>query len=529
MSRIKFNIAAKCDKAGRQENQDNYWVCPDLSKAQSSFDDIIGLDIDTILSDNGALLVVADGMGGMNAGDKASEIVVETIKECFSHIPQDILKDDKQIQTFIRESIIRADKNIKGYAKANTFAEGLGSTIVLTWLLGEKVYCAWCGDSRIYRYNPNNELVRLSHDHSYVQELVDEGKIPIEDAFEHPDSNIVTRGLGDNGEEANPEFRVYDICERDVLLLCSDGLCGLLRDKEIEDIISVNSSSTKDALSALWKAGEKAGWSDNATIGLLQVVEGGNLPKGIAVGYPESKVAPKKKATNTNNKEEKNKPNVFSKLFSPPYLYLVALLAVLILGSALYITFDTKDNKGKSSFEFTTGQPKDPTSHSSNCHDETPLEDSIKNNNEGNNNDNGKNKTPIPNRNSNTPNGNVGAQNSEGNSSNMNGHTDNERTTQTQPDARYIQLLNSTINDYKHIRYEVWPTVQREGNITDVEKSKIKNFINNVESLTKLNNPSYKCLDAKSKADLSTISDFAKELKRELPCIPLCNDGEDSY
>ena len=65
----------------------------------------------------------------------------------------------------------------------------------------------------------------MSHDHSYVQSLVDEGRIPEEEAFDHPDGNIITKALGDNGNKADPELRIYDVYQRDVFLLCSDGLC----------------------------------------------------------------------------------------------------------------------------------------------------------------------------------------------------------------------------------------------------------------------------------------------------------------
>ena len=337
MARISFNIAAKCDKAGRSQNQDNYWLCPDLSKINDSYDKTIGKDKDVVLSDKGALLVVADGMGGMNAGEKASELVIKGVQHGFSNIPDSILGNDEQMKSFIRDVIVESDKSVKEYAKLHREAEGLGSTIVLLWLWGEKAYCGWCGDSRIYRYNPNNELVRLSHDHSYVQDLVDNRKIEPEEAFDHPDGNIVTRALGDNGEKANPELAVYDIFERDVFLLCSDGLCGLLQDKQIEEIVSLNCSSTKDALAALWQAGEAAGWSDNATIELLCVVEGGKHPRGVAVGYPDKRKPVENKGDKTTKQESQEHTNKGMKRFlKPPYLYVIAAIAILVLGFVIF-------------------------------------------------------------------------------------------------------------------------------------------------------------------------------------------------
>lgn len=284
MSRITFNVAAKCDKAGRSQNQDNFWVCPDLEHPLSTAG--TGNDTDVELSPRGALLVVADGMGGMNSGEVASQYVIDGIKKRFSDIPADVFASDDTIIRFLTQTIAEADNSIKQYAVAHRESEGMGATVALVWMLGEKAYCAWCGDSRIYCYNPQNSLVRLSHDHSFVQRLVDEGKISADEAFDHPDSNIITRSLGDSGEPAKPETRIYPLHRRDVLLLCSDGLCGLINDSQIEGILAENCTSSQDALRALWNAGEKAHWTDNATIEVACVTEGGVTPARNGEGYP---------------------------------------------------------------------------------------------------------------------------------------------------------------------------------------------------------------------------------------------------
>ena len=321
MSRIIFNLAAKCDAAGRSQNQDNYWVCPDLTEWNVPTDKVLGTDEDVELSEKGALLVVADGMGGMNAGEVASKLVIDGIKKKFSNVPDSILTNEAEIMSFIHTAIVESDESIKKYAKEHKEAEGLGSTIVLLWLLNGRAFCGWCGDSRIYRFNPNNELVRLSHDHSYVQSLVDEGKISEEEAFDHPDGNIISKALGDNGNKAEPEIRVYDVYSRDVFMLCSDGLCGLLQDSELNDIISRDCTSSKETLNFLWKEGEKVGWSDNATIDVLCIVDGGKPAKGRPDGYP--KIAKK-----PVDRKDQHKPqivsggdNIVAKLLKPPYSF----------------------------------------------------------------------------------------------------------------------------------------------------------------------------------------------------------------
>ena len=111
--------------------------------------DILGTDEDVELSDKGALLVVADGMGGMNAGEVASQLVIEGIKKKFSKIPDSLLSNEAEIMSFIHSAIVESDESIKKYAKEHREAEGLGSTIVLLWLLNGRAFCGWCGDSRI--------------------------------------------------------------------------------------------------------------------------------------------------------------------------------------------------------------------------------------------------------------------------------------------------------------------------------------------------------------------------------------------
>lgn len=339
MSHIIYNVAAKCDKAGRSQNQDNYWVCPNLEKIGDISN--VGNDHDIELSAKGALLVVADGMGGMKSGEKASEFVIEGIKKKFSNIPEDILGNDNAIISFIKEAIVESDGIIKAYAKDHRESEGMGSTIVLVWLLGEKAYCGWCGDSRIYCYNPQNTLVRLSHDHSYVQSLVDEGKISEEDAFDHPDGNIITRSLGDSGEKANPETKIYPIHRRDVFLLCSDGLCGLLTDENIESLLSDNCTSSEDALKALWQAGEKEGWSDNVTIEVACVTDGGATPTRKAVGYSEKKPQPLSEGKSDGIKKDTNlMPNFWAN--NKQYFIIVGVVALIAIGLIWYFSIDKK-------------------------------------------------------------------------------------------------------------------------------------------------------------------------------------------
>lgn len=267
---ILFRMAARCEAAGRPNNEDNYQLDDNLSDNSWGFT----ADTEVSLGEKGALLVVCDGMGGMNAGEVASDIAVKTIKEWFT---TDKLTDAVVAAPckYIASAIVAADAAIKAHSKTNPDTEGMGSTIVLAWLLGQKVYVGWCGDSRCYRFNPALGLERLSHDHSYVQELVDAGKLTEELAFDHPNNNIITRSLGDPRGAAQPDCKEFDLYNQDIILLCSDGLCGTLRDNEIAELIKQHQTSMQECRDALWNADEAAGWTDNTTIALAQIISGG--------------------------------------------------------------------------------------------------------------------------------------------------------------------------------------------------------------------------------------------------------------
>jgi len=277
MKDIRLRFAARCEAAGRNQNEDNYLLDDDLSNPEWGFQS----DKEINLSDKGSLLVVCDGMGGMNAGEVASSIAVDVIKDNFqtSRLTDQVLKNENSICQYIRSVIQKADEAVKTVSNADETKAGMGSTVVMAWILGEKIYVGWCGDSRAYRYNPQTGLERLSHDHSFVQELVDKGELTEELAFDHPNNNIITRSLGDPRGLVQPDVKVFDIHQDDIILLCSDGLCGCLRDREIFSIIENNTHSMLALRDALWKADEAAGWHDNVTTVLAQITAGPILVK----------------------------------------------------------------------------------------------------------------------------------------------------------------------------------------------------------------------------------------------------------
>ena len=303
---IKIRLAARCEAAGRPENEDNFQVAENLSVSNTGFttDKIFSLDT------KGTLLLVCDGMGGMNAGEVASAIAVETIKNLFAPqlLTDEILANDDSICTYMKNTIIKADHKIKDEASKDEAKYGMGSTAVMAWLIGNKVYVAWCGDSRCYRYNSTTGLEQLSHDHSYVQDLVDSGQLSADLAFDHPNKNIITRSLGTPHGSARPDAKVYDLHAGDVILLCSDGLSDSLRDNEIEQSINRSLTSMAECRDALWHDSKQAGWHDNVTIVLAQIIENDNVKQAD----PQPQAQSSKVTTETSEQKTEQKESTIT-------------------------------------------------------------------------------------------------------------------------------------------------------------------------------------------------------------------------
>lgn len=350
--KIIFRLTAFSAAAGKYNpeapldgNEDNFYVDDDLS------DDVPGRfqsDVDVSMSDCGCLMVVADGMGGMNAGEVASEIAIDTVKDYFSpgKINPKMAESPAERRRYLELVIKEADRRIKKDAKENPAHEGMGSTIILAWIVGDKLTLSWCGDSRAYRFNPTNGLEPLSRDHSFVQELVNQGALRYEDTFEHPQGNIVTRSLGDPNNSAKPETKQYEVYNEDIILLCSDGLSGVLRDRKtkdangnfypgenIEDIMASHTSSMTECRDALLDAAEKADWYDNVTVLLCQIERGASKAP---------KITREEKHNSVVDSEGNKRKHLRSKilLWSGCLLFLV----VILCGAFYYLGTKKGDN-----------------------------------------------------------------------------------------------------------------------------------------------------------------------------------------
>lgn len=342
MKQIKFRLTAYTDPAGKRNdelpykgNEDNFYVDADLSNdVQGEFSS----DKVQVLSKQGCLLTVADGMGGANAGEVASKIAIDTVKEFFGKekIKAQKFETAKQRAAYMEKLVVQASRNICKKAAADSACEGMGSTIIMGWLCGNELTVTWCGDSRAYVLR-DGVLCQVSNDHSYVQQLVDEHKITRDEAFDHPYGNIITRSLGDPDKDAEPDSITMKVYKGDIILVCSDGLSGVLRDSTIQDIINGNRDSMVACREALWEAAEKADWYDNVTAILCEVTEGEKLPAAEAAKWKE-KAAEQNGVILDSGNEDPGLERLGKKISKKRLLKIaVACLCVLVLGVGVLI------------------------------------------------------------------------------------------------------------------------------------------------------------------------------------------------
>lgn len=252
----------------REGNEDNFIVTENISNA-----DWILPKEDYNNPPQGSLLAVADGMGGLNAGEVASKAAVEAIREYFSKLPSPAGNETK-ILTLIKNAILQAHRAVLKTAGKDPQLQDMGTTLIVGWLIDGKAYISWSGDSRCYYFREATGLQQLSKDHSYVQTLVDEGKISEEQAFFHPQSNIVLQSLGDNERPPVPDTAMLPLVTGDIILLCSDGLNGMITNAEIEAILRSNQDDLRTCCDKLIEAANEAGGGDNITVVLAKVIQG---------------------------------------------------------------------------------------------------------------------------------------------------------------------------------------------------------------------------------------------------------------
>lgn len=231
----------------RKQNQDSIFICDDF--------------------ENVKYFIIADGMGGVNGGEIASTTAISAIKSYIDENIYDIELVEDQINDLIRGAISRANKEIYEIAEKDETYKGMGTTVILAITFGNRVYIGHIGDSRLYRIR-KNIIRQLTTDHSYVQALLKEGTITKEQAYNHPQKNILLKVVGCE-PYIEPDILVKGFLKDDVLLMCTDGLTNMLTNEEIFNIITNEKNNLENTCKHLIDAANGNGGNDNISVILV--------------------------------------------------------------------------------------------------------------------------------------------------------------------------------------------------------------------------------------------------------------------
>jgi serine/threonine protein phosphatase PrpC len=220
-------------------------------------------DSDSDFRLKGRLAVVADGMGGYEGGQEASRLAVETVRSVYDNA------FGADPQATLLEAFQSAHQNIQRFATEHPQFYGMGTTCTAVSMVERQLYFAHVGDSRLYLIR-GDSITRLTRDHSYVGRLVESGIVRSEDAESHPQRHILTAALG-SGREVTPHIPEHPVLleERDTILLCTDGLWGLVGDPELASVVQTNPPA--EACQKLVAMALERGGPDNITVLVLRI------------------------------------------------------------------------------------------------------------------------------------------------------------------------------------------------------------------------------------------------------------------
>jgi protein phosphatase len=211
------------------------------------------------------VFLVADGMGGHSSGEVASSIVTRVFGDDLREAGAQQWPCEDDVRDKLVATISRADNDIKAHAFANRHCHGMGTTVVAAARLREEVHVAHAGDSRAYRLR-GGRLEQLTRDHSLVSELIEQGRLKPEEAENFAHKSVITRALGQKGNN-KPDHLRFEPQQGDVLLLCSDGLSGVVPDSRIAEILAgANQGNLDDVCRQLIDETLAGGAPDNVTV-----------------------------------------------------------------------------------------------------------------------------------------------------------------------------------------------------------------------------------------------------------------------
>lgn len=225
-------------------------------------------------SDDSYLYIVADGMGGHNAGEVASSMAVNEVAAYIRENIEALRLGDKEIQDLIRDAILYANDKVYKTSIIKSSCLGMGTTLSMVLIKGGSLYIGHVGDSRVYLIR-ENEISMLTEDHSLVAELIKSGTIKPEEANSHPQKNVITRALGTE-YTLEPDVKQFDMQRGDYILICTDGLSNAVNEEDMVYTVK-NSSDLNEACELLVNKAKERGGFDNITVVIIQMCKGGDF------------------------------------------------------------------------------------------------------------------------------------------------------------------------------------------------------------------------------------------------------------
>jgi serine/threonine protein phosphatase PrpC len=288
-SRLKLRVFGRTDVGQiREHNEDNFLVADLTRKTRSLMEG----DREQIVGERGTLLGVCDGMGGAAAGEVASQLAVDIIYEKL--VQGDSPTDHDDLARRLVQAVEEAGMRIFNEARADRTRRGMGTTSTIAALMDSRLFVAQVGDSRAYVLR-GDKFTQVSRDQSLVNQLIEAGQLTEEEAetFEH--NNIILQALG-TAETVQVDLTYVDLCKGDRLLVCSDGLSGMVRGDEMREVL-LSSRDSLEACKELTDRANRAGGHDNITVivaefdgGTLRDPEPGNLISYQKYALPEAPV-----------------------------------------------------------------------------------------------------------------------------------------------------------------------------------------------------------------------------------------------
>jgi protein phosphatase len=229
------------------------------------------------------LVVLADGMGGHNAGEVASDLAVRFItaqvKTCLEEQADELAADQDYLAVALRESIESANARIFATAQHEPQHAGMGTTLVAGWFYDNRLAVGHVGDSRMYRFRAG-VLERLTRDHSLLQEQLDHGLISREQALHSSHRHVVTRAVGAD-PKVEATLTLHAVLPGDIYVLCSDGLTDMVGDEDIAATLRVMRDNPALAVKQLVRMANERGGYDNISVALVKVHGDFSVPRSL--------------------------------------------------------------------------------------------------------------------------------------------------------------------------------------------------------------------------------------------------------